>query len=153
MDSRHGRQTIRVANPFETLREHVQAMSVAHLPELPPFIGGAVGYAGYDTVRYVEDLPNAPQDDRQLPDLWFGLFDHMVVFDHVQKTVIVLALADVRDKNARRRSSKRYADACSRVDGSSSSCRRLDDSLAHGRHPHRGDVTLPFESNLTQSAV
>ncbi len=29
-----------------------------------PFVGGAIGYAGYDVVRYVEDLPNAPQDDR-----------------------------------------------------------------------------------------
>jgi anthranilate synthase component I len=69
---------------------------VVHLPELPPFIGGAVGYAGYDTVRYVERLPNAPNDDRGLPDLAFGLFDHMVVFDNVRKTVHVLALADLR---------------------------------------------------------
>ena len=66
---------------------------------MPPFIGGAVGYAGYDTVRYFENLPDAPQDDRQLPDLWFAFYDQMVVFDHVQKTVIVLALADVRDPN------------------------------------------------------
>jgi anthranilate synthase component 1 len=55
-----------------------------------------VGYAGYDAVRYVERLPNAPEDDRGLPDLAFGLFDHMVVFDNVRKTVHVLVLADLR---------------------------------------------------------
>ena len=65
----------------------MQAVRVAKLPELPPFIGGAVGYAGYDTVRYVENLPNAPTDDRDLPDLSFAFYDHMVVFDNVQKTV------------------------------------------------------------------
>ncbi|MBX3434753.1 MAG: anthranilate synthase component I [Pirellulales bacterium] len=85
-----------VDNPLETLRELVGALSVAHLAELPPFIGGAVGYAGYDTVRYVERLPDAPRDDRGLPDLAFGLFDHMVVFDNVAKTLHAIVLADVR---------------------------------------------------------
>ena len=92
-------ETSESPNPLETLRAEVKAMNVCHLPELPPFIGGAVGYAGYDTVRYVEHLPDAPHDDRQLPDLWFALYDHMIVFDHVQKTLIVLALANVRDKH------------------------------------------------------
>ena len=90
------RETFESPNPLDTLRKQVQSVRVVHLDELPPFIGGAIGYAGYDTVRYVEHLPNAPNDDRQLPDLSFAFYDHMVVFDHVQKTIIVLALADVR---------------------------------------------------------
>src|SRR5688500_1747374 len=47
-------------NPLDLLRHYVKAFRVAKLPDLPPFVGGAVGYAGYDTVRYVENLPNAP---------------------------------------------------------------------------------------------
>ena len=47
------------ANPMDELRRHVEALRAVHLPELPPFCGGAVGYAGYDTVRYFERLPNA----------------------------------------------------------------------------------------------
>ena len=35
-------------------------MRAVTLPELPPFCGGAVGYAGYDTVRYFEHLPQRP---------------------------------------------------------------------------------------------
>ena len=87
------RQQTTVENPLEVLRDMVQAVRVAKLPGLPPFVGGAVGYAGYDTVRYVENLPNAPQDDRELPDLSFAFYDHMIVFDNVQKTVIVVVLA------------------------------------------------------------
>jgi anthranilate synthase component I len=136
------------ANPFETLRHHVSKMRVAHLPELPPFIGGAVGYAGYDTVRYVENLPNAPHDDRQLPDLWFGLYDHMVVFDHVQKTAIVLALADVRDKNSIKRA---FENAAGRVDRLVEQLATPDDSLRIADIRTDGDVTLKFESNLTQT--
>lgn len=53
---------------------------------LPRFCGGAVGYAGYDTVRYVENLPHAPPDDRKLPDLSFAFYDRMVIFDQINKT-------------------------------------------------------------------
>ncbi|NOY29384.1 MAG: anthranilate synthase component I [Planctomycetes bacterium] len=138
------------SNPLETLREQVAALRVALLDDLPPFVGGAVGYAGYDTVRYVERLPNAPHDDRKLPDLWFAFYDQMVVFDHVQKTIIVLALADVRGKDAPAQK-KSYDDACKRVDrlvaqlDSPEEAPRLDDINTGG------DVTLDTTSNFTQT--
>ncbi len=82
-------------NPLDELRKRVHAVTVAHPEDLPPFIAGAVGYAGYDVVRYCEHLPNAPEDDRQLPDLSFAFYNRMIVFDHVTKTVTVIAMADV----------------------------------------------------------
>src|SRR5437867_3253876 len=81
------------ADPLRLLEEKLAAYRAPHVPGLPRFCGGAVGYAGYDTVRYVERLPNAPPDDRRIPDLSFGLFDRMVIFDHVAKTVAVVAHA------------------------------------------------------------
>ncbi|MHC4414468.1 MAG: anthranilate synthase component I [Planctomycetota bacterium] len=57
----------------------------------PRFVGGWVGYAGYDTVRYLEPekLPfdAAPADDRSLPDLHLGLYRQVAVFDHVEKVL------------------------------------------------------------------
>lgn len=51
--------------------------------------GGWVGYFSYDTVRYTEKkkLPfsAAPEDDRHLPDIHLGLYNDVVVFDHVSK--------------------------------------------------------------------
>ncbi len=92
---RTGQKTWKVqsANPWNELRESLGAVSVAPSDALPPFVGGAVGYAGYDSVRYVEELPNSPQDDRQLPDLSFAFYDQMIVFDHVTKTITIIALA------------------------------------------------------------
>ncbi|MED6191874.1 ASTRA complex subunit [Stylosanthes scabra] len=63
--------------------------------ELPDaFCGGWAGYFSYDTVRYVEKkkLPfsNAPEDDRNLPDIHLGLYDSVVVFDHVEKKTHVI---------------------------------------------------------------
>ncbi|HRX83671.1 MAG TPA: anthranilate synthase component I [Phycisphaerae bacterium] len=99
-------------DPLARLEEILKGYSVAHLPELPRFIGGAVGYAGYDVIRYYERLPNAPEDDRRLPDLYFGLYDEMVIFDHVQKRINVVALARVDRDGA----DAAYADARRRIE-------------------------------------
>ncbi|VTT98061.1 anthranilate synthase component i : Anthranilate synthase component I OS=Planctomyces maris DSM 8797 GN=PM8797T_19864 PE=4 SV=1: Anth_synt_I_N: Chorismate_bind [Gemmataceae bacterium] len=80
-------------DPLKLLEETIARYRAPHLPGLPRFCGGAVGYAGYDTVRYVEKLPNAPPDDRNLPDLCFGFYDRMVIFDHAAKTVLVIGNA------------------------------------------------------------
>ncbi|KAH9326144.1 hypothetical protein KI387_006322, partial [Taxus chinensis] len=65
------------------------------IDELPDvFCGGWVGYFSYDTVRYVEKrkLPfsKAPEDDRGLPDIHLGLYNDVVVFDHVEKKAYVI---------------------------------------------------------------
>ncbi len=88
-------KTIRstAANPMDEFRRLVEQVRVARIEDLPPFTGGAVGYAGYDVIRYVENLPNAPPDDRQLPDMAFAFYDSMVVFDHITKTMTVISLA------------------------------------------------------------
>ena len=39
---------------------------------------------------------NAPPDDRGLPDLSFAFYDRMVLFDHIRKTILVVAQAHVR---------------------------------------------------------
>ncbi|MBN1853869.1 MAG: anthranilate synthase component I [Pirellulales bacterium] len=142
---------IRVNNPLDELRQRVQSIRVARVEDLPPFVGGAVGYAGYDTVRYVECLPNPPEDDRNLPDLSFAFYDQMVVFDNVNKTVIVLALADVR--NQANGIDTAYRDTCQRID---TLIDRLiepaSDSLAAFDIDTSGDVALRYQSNFTQPA-
>src|SRR5262249_20114702 len=135
-----------VDNPLETLREHVQKVRVAKHPELPPFIGGAVGYAGYDTVRYVENLPNAPHDDRNLPDLSFAFYDHMIVFDNVQKTAIIVVLAKVGGDLK-----KSYDDACRRVDRFVEKLSAPSHSLAPVDIQIGGDPHVEYKSNFTKS--
>ena len=49
-----------------------------------------MGYFGYDCVRHVEHLPDAPPDDLGLPDMAFLLTDVIVVFDHLRHTITLL---------------------------------------------------------------
>jgi len=46
------------------------------------FIGGAVGYVSYDSIRYWENLSNGPKDDLRFPDIEMGIFADGIVFDH-----------------------------------------------------------------------
>lgn len=96
MDHQEGRRTEEFAeDPMSIprlLMEQWEPQLVDELPEA--FCGGWVGYFSYDTVRYVEKkkLPfsSAPEDDRNLPDVHLGLYDDVLVFDHVEKKVYVI---------------------------------------------------------------
>jgi len=112
LTSPRGARTWTGRDPLAYLEEVLRDYSVAHLPELPRFIGGAVGYAGYDVIRYYERLPHPPRDDRNLPDLYFGIYDEMVIFDHVQKRINVVALARIDGQDP----GSAYADACRRIE-------------------------------------
>ncbi|KAG5537065.1 hypothetical protein RHGRI_024492 [Rhododendron griersonianum] len=90
MDHWEGRRTKKfVEDPMVVPRRIMGSWKPQHLDELPEaFCGGWVGYFSYDTVRYVEKkLPfsSAPKDDRNLPDIHLGLYDEVIVFDHMEK--------------------------------------------------------------------
>ncbi|QDU56006.1 anthranilate synthase component I [Aeoliella mucimassa] len=144
------RTTLESDNPLEELRQRVAEVKVAKVPGLPPFVGGAVGYAGYDTVRYVERLPNAPEDDRQLPDMAFAFFDHMVVFDNVTKTVLVLALAKVEGANDKDSLKEIYETTCRRVDRLVSKLSTPPAGLVPVDIATSGGVSLQYTANFTQ---
>ncbi len=138
----------RCSNPFGELRRRVEQVRAASLPELPPFCSGAVGYAGYDVVRYFEHLPDAPPDDRQVPDLAFAFYDQMVVFDHVSKTIVVVAMARLDKPSADLRAA--YDEACRRVDdvvrelgGGNCDLKPVDIAAD-------GEVAVPYRSNFTR---
>ena len=65
-----------------------------NLPGLPPFSGGAVGYIGYDTVRYFEPTVGEPPPDQLgLPEMVFMVTDTFLVFDHRFRRLKIFANA------------------------------------------------------------
>ncbi|KAJ0266331.1 Anthranilate synthase alpha subunit 1 [Hirschfeldia incana] len=98
MDHKNGSMTEEyVEDPMEIPRQISESWNpdpqlVQDLPDA--FCGGWVGFFSYDTVRYVEKrkLPfsKAPEDDRNLPDMHLGLYDDVIVFDHVEKKAYVI---------------------------------------------------------------
>src|SRR5919107_399396 len=89
-----GVREVPARDPFQGLAEIVGRKRVAPLPNLPAFVGGAVGYFSYDAVRYLERLPDAPPDDLGVPQAYFAITDALVVFDHLRHKVLVISLID-----------------------------------------------------------
>ena len=89
-----GVREVPARDPFRGLAEIVGKKSVAPLPNLPAFVGGAVGYFSYDAVRYLERLPDAPGDDLDVPEACFAVTDTLIVFDHLRHKVLVVSLID-----------------------------------------------------------
>jgi anthranilate synthase component I len=89
-----GVREVPAPDPFRGLAEILGRKSVAPLPNLPAFVGGAVGYLSYDAVRYLERLPDAPPDDLDVPEAYFAVTDSLVVFDHLRHKVLVISLVD-----------------------------------------------------------
>jgi anthranilate synthase component 1 len=78
-------------DPYALAAAEIAGYRVPDLPGLPPFAGGAVGMFAYDLVRTVEPLGDPNPDPIGVPDLALMLTDALVVFDHLQHTVTVIA--------------------------------------------------------------
>lgn len=74
--------TEKTSDPLQTLRSLIQTGKT--LSKESRFIGGAVGYVSYDSVRYWEQLPQNSQDELGFPDLEMGIFDDGFVFNHLK---------------------------------------------------------------------
>lgn len=78
-------------DPMRFLRELMARYRPAQVDGLPRFYGGAVGFLGYDMVRYFERLPAEPADDLGTDDAVFMITDTLIVFDNVRHTIKVVA--------------------------------------------------------------
>ena len=82
-------------DPLDELKRQLAQYQFVPMPGWERFSGGAVGYLGYDMVRFFEDLPSQNPDDLDLPESQFMFADTLVIFDHVMHRVRVLAQAFV----------------------------------------------------------
>ncbi|MBV9041997.1 MAG: anthranilate synthase component I [Acidimicrobiia bacterium] len=86
------------------------------IPELPPLHSGIVGYLGYDIVREVERLPNAPADDLGLPDAVMSVIGDIAAYDHFNQRVFVIANAWIPDGASTADLDRAYDEAVARLD-------------------------------------
>ncbi|MBZ0292802.1 MAG: anthranilate synthase component I [Anaerolineae bacterium] len=98
-------------NPLLAVKQEFKRVKPVKIEGLPRFIGGAVGFVGYDVVRYFERLPETAEKELDVPDAAFLLPDTVVIFDHAKHQLIILANAhNTGDPD------EAYDDALSRID-------------------------------------
>jgi anthranilate synthase component I len=130
-------------DPVSRLRECVNRYQGIHLDGLPRFSGGAVGYLGYDTVRWVEDIPDTCEDTLHLDDAVLMFFETILVFDSLEHQIILISNVEMTDDDDELR--KRYDAALSKLD-------HLEKLLAYPVNPRpvRGSRSVALKSNFTR---
>jgi anthranilate synthase component 1 len=82
---------VEASDPLAALRPLVDQRP-APIPGLPRFIGGAVGYLAYETVRHFERLPESEGPSPPLPESAFLLAEDLAIFDHVTQRLRLLTM-------------------------------------------------------------
>lgn len=109
MTSRDGRVTFDgevppgaadASDPLTALERALAFYRAPALDGLPPLHGGAVGYVGYDVVRYLERLPQTTTDDLDLPELMLLFTGQLLVFDHLRQRLSVISNVVIGDDPA-----------------------------------------------------
>lgn len=76
------------SDPFTRVRDTIsqlnQSFELQRLPDLPPFQGGVAGTLSYELGGCWERAPRVGEDEFQLPDAWFGVYDWVLAWDHDQ---------------------------------------------------------------------
>jgi len=83
------------ADPLDDFDGMMRAATAASVPGLPRFWGGAVGFFGYDVVRLIERLPDAPPRTLDVPDALFILTGTVVAIDNLFGRAHVISAVDV----------------------------------------------------------
>ena len=91
---------IPAGDPLEVLEQLLGRFQTPELANLPPLHTGVVGYLGYDCVRYVERLPNRPEDDRGLPEQLWQFVGALAALDRLRGTLMLIRNVYVGDDPA-----------------------------------------------------
>ncbi|NJP05606.1 MAG: anthranilate synthase component I [Chloroflexaceae bacterium] len=86
------KQELQYDDPLTVLGSYLNAYRPVRLPDLPLFVGGAVGYLSYESVNYFEErLPRLTTCDYQMPEGVWMFVDTLLIFDHLRHKIKVLS--------------------------------------------------------------
>lgn len=138
-------------NPLDLLKGYYQRYKIAN-PSSLPFVGGAVGYFGYDLNLQIERLPSINPDEIEVPDCLLGFYDSVIIFDHRENQVYLAAtgLPETDRAKALRNAEERLNDLRLRIKSASSKGVGFPDPGVGFPNTPQGGVLLT--SNFTREA-
>ena len=101
-------------DPLRELEKLMSGYRPVAVDGLPLFSGGAVGYLGFEAVTQFEPtVPRAKKDDLGIPDAYFFITDTLLIFDHLERRIKIVANAHVADP---RQADRAYDEAVKKIE-------------------------------------
>lgn len=95
-------ETVLSGNPLDLMKSYMEQRRTAPNTSYPPFHGGAIGYFSYDCIRYIEKLPSIAEDDLNIPDVFFLVFDDVFVYDKQEQLLWLITHYDTEQDAAQK---------------------------------------------------
>jgi anthranilate synthase component 1 len=133
------------SDPLLALKSLIDELDAAEYDHLPRFCGGAVGFLGYDMVRFMEDLPDSrPATD--FPDSSFMVPKIVLVHDSFKQTVTIVCWVQVDGDNG----DVLYNNAVELIDGVIEKIKRPVSAEFFEASRNDGLVSHDFSSNMAK---
>jgi anthranilate synthase component 1 len=133
----------KTAAGLEEIRRVFKGVRVAPVPGLPRFIGGVVGFMGYEAMREFERMPEpkAGQSGVRLRSR-FVQADRMIVFDNIRHTLKIVVCTRPSESTSPEAA---YRRAVSEIEG-------IEHTLNQPLEPqsYEGNGEVRFESNMSR---
>ncbi|HUT42807.1 MAG TPA: chorismate-binding protein, partial [Desulfobacterales bacterium] len=130
-------------DPLKFLKDLMERYQPVPVEGLPRFYGGAVGFLGYDIVRYFERLPAGGTNDLNTDDAAFLITDTLMIFDNVRHTIKVVACASTEGKEDLR---ALYEESIKKID---EMVGMIKAPLEGKDHPQKAENNVSLQSNMT----
>ena len=135
-----------VRDPLEAIKNILSAYKPVPDPALPRFYGGAVGFMGFEVVRFFEDLPGCDKDGLDIPDIFFMITDTLVIFDNITHMIKVVSNAHIDGKSA----TAAYKEATTKIDAIVKKLKRGKSSTFKVQSSKKRKKPNSLVSNFTQ---
>ena len=77
--------------PYSYLKNLIQNFNYKFPKKLPSMSLMLMGYFGYDTIRYVEKIPNTTRDDLKIPDVRLSRPQKIIIHDNILKKIYYIS--------------------------------------------------------------
>lgn len=132
-------------DPLKAIQDKV-AKTVVKTPGLPPFVGGYVGYIGYEVISAYEDtVPTSNPDILGVPDAILFNYDNVIVFDHVRDELKVVGNIYVEDPTS---IDQQYHETTSKIELIIDQIHRQNP--LNGKKSERKVASYPIDSNFSE---
>ncbi len=138
-------------NPITILQTYLNQYYSPAVDGLPPFTGGAVGFFGYDVLRYFEDLPAHTNNDLEMDDVNFMFCNEIIVYDHLTQQLKIIKNVHIEPGLSQEQIRLRYEAVCEQIDLLKASLtNQIDGIFQTFDMSEEDELDYSFQSNVTK---